>query len=104
MISGFFCSRRSLSLSLSLSCAPSHPFPRHDHSVAQDKTLIITPLYRQDLARIVFDCRTADVACHRERDRIRPTPQSITSCSDSRYDESGNMIATHEHAGEFKDW
>jgi hypothetical protein len=30
--------------------------------------------------------------------------QSITPCCDSRYDETGNVMETHQHAGEFKDW
>jgi hypothetical protein len=30
--------------------------------------------------------------------------QPITWCCDSRYDEAGNVIETHEQTGEFNEW
>jgi hypothetical protein len=40
----------------------------------------------------------------RERYRIRGAPQPITDAVIRVYDEAGNVIETHQHAGEFKEW
>ena len=45
-------------------------------------------------------------------DRTLPATQSATPSSNSRshgavirvYDEAGNVIETHEHKGDFKEW
>jgi hypothetical protein len=30
--------------------------------------------------------------------------QLVTQCSDSHYDDAGNVIEAHEHKGDFKEW
>ena len=36
--------------------------------------------------------------------RLREISQSITQRCDSRLHEAGNVIETHEHRGDFKEW
>jgi hypothetical protein len=56
-------------------------------------------LAHTDHARIVFDCRMTD-------------DPAMMASNDSRshdavihvYDDAGNVIETHEHKGDFKEW
>jgi hypothetical protein len=38
-----------------------------------------------------------------QRNRLREISQPLTSGGDSRYDEAGSVIETHEQAGYFKE-
>jgi hypothetical protein len=41
---------------------------------------------------------------NQQRNRVRHASQPLTIAVIRVYDETGNVIETHEHAGEFKEW
>jgi hypothetical protein len=55
---------------------------------------------RAEFLRIVCDCFQF---CHYRRD-IREVSQPTHHAAVRVYDAAGNVIQTHEHAGDFKEW
>jgi hypothetical protein len=48
----------------------------------------------------MFGCGRHSGSCN----RLRDAPQPLADAGIRVYDELGNVIDTHEHKGEFKEW
>jgi len=64
------------------------------------------PVQRQARRRSDFRCaaiRSPVVLGGEQSNRLREISQPLTWCRDRVYDEAGNVIETHEHAGDFRE-